>query len=54
MLKAKFLSAVDGKLVATLPGGAEVIMRSSDEVASVSQFVDFSQAACSSSMDFAD
>lgn len=54
MLKAKFLSAVDGKLVATLPGGAEVIMRSSDEVASVSKFVDFSDAACSSSMDFAD
>jgi len=54
MIKATFLSAVDGKLVAALSGGAQVIMHGSDEVAVVAKFVDFSEIMCSSSMDFAD
>lgn len=54
MVKAKFLSAVDGNIVVTIEDGHQLVMSSSEDVAHLADLVDFSTALCSSSMDFAD
>lgn len=54
MVRAKFLSAVDGAVVLTLQNGREIALKSPEDVAFLADLVDFRTARCSSSMDFAD
>ena len=54
MVKAKFLSAVDGTIVLTIEGGRQFVLESAEDVDFLNGLVDFSTAAVSSSMDFAD
>jgi hypothetical protein len=54
MVRAKFLSAVDGAVVLTLQNGRQITLKSAEDVAFLADLVDFRHALVSSSMDYAD